>query len=149
MIFLLYGSWGDPWGGWAYGPRYLVPAFAQCAILIGVAIANFGRQLWFALLFILSAAYGIMVNLSGALATNQIPTSHEAEYAGVTKPIFLHELQVLQQGMTSSFAYQTYFYKYLSLDHYWLLIYCLVLLLILSLYLIFLKSPDKSNHFVS
>ena len=38
----LYASWGDPWGGWAYGPRYLIPSLPWLAIFVGVFV-SFGR----------------------------------------------------------------------------------------------------------
>lgn len=31
---LVYSSWGDPWGGWAYGPRYLIPSMGILALYV-------------------------------------------------------------------------------------------------------------------
>src|SRR5258708_6071080 len=39
-IFFLYGSWGDPWGGWAFGPRYLIPALSILVIFIALLLTK-------------------------------------------------------------------------------------------------------------
>ena len=46
-IILLYGMWGDPWGGWAFGTRYLIPAFALMSIPIGMALNKYGKKWYF------------------------------------------------------------------------------------------------------
>src|SRR5258708_1635000 len=30
----LYSSFGDPWGGWAFGPRYLIPSMATLSLFV-------------------------------------------------------------------------------------------------------------------
>src|SRR3989344_4547423 len=44
VIVFLYSSWGDPWGGWAYGPRYLIPAMAPLSLFVGYFVANSARR---------------------------------------------------------------------------------------------------------
>ncbi|HRN47518.1 MAG TPA: hypothetical protein PKW69_05745, partial [Niabella sp.] len=34
---VLYSMWGDPWGGWAFGSRYLIPSYAIMSIFIAMA----------------------------------------------------------------------------------------------------------------
>ena len=36
VIFLLYSSFADPWGGWAYGPRYLIPAMPILSLFAAI-----------------------------------------------------------------------------------------------------------------
>src|SRR6202044_2418247 len=36
--FILYSMWGDPYGGWAFGARYLIPAYAVLSIYIALLL---------------------------------------------------------------------------------------------------------------
>lgn len=103
--FLVYGMWADPWGGWAFGPRYLIPAIAFACVFLSFAISSYGKKIWFIALFIPLLAYSITVNLAGALTTTQLPPSVEAEYSAYPKYIFLHSFDLISEGFTGSLAY--------------------------------------------
>ncbi len=107
-ILLLYGMWGDPWGGWAFGPRYLIPAMAQLAILLGLAMVNYGKKLWFATVYLLTLGYSLLVSVAGALTTSQIPPSVEVDYVRYPAFAFMYNFNLLNQGRSSSYIYNTY-----------------------------------------
>src|SRR6185436_9301842 len=48
---LLYSMFGDPWGGWSFGPRYLIPSLAMLCIGLALAMQIYRKKLWFILLF--------------------------------------------------------------------------------------------------
>ncbi|HBC72802.1 MAG: hypothetical protein UX91_C0006G0042 [Candidatus Amesbacteria bacterium GW2011_GWB1_47_19] len=126
-VTALYGMWGDPWGGWAFGPRYLIPAMAFLAVPLGTAIEKYGRKLWFNLLFFSLFLYSLAINLAGVLTTNQIPPSVETESASlIPRLTFLHNFSLLQSGISGSFIFRTYLSSYLSLQIFAIILYILI-----------------------
>ncbi|MFA7253153.1 MAG: hypothetical protein WC107_01200 [Patescibacteria group bacterium] len=98
---VIYGSFYDPWGGWAYGPRYLIVAMPVLALLTGVAYEYIKiRSSWvfgFALLFF--ASFGIA--LLGALTTNLLPPAAEiGQQIGA-----LGALPMLHSGISGSLVF--------------------------------------------
>ncbi len=78
MNLVLYSMWGDPWGGWAFGARYLIPMYAIMAIFIGFAIEKYYKNSVFVLAFAVLLTYSVFVNTLGALTTNAIPPKVQA-----------------------------------------------------------------------
>lgn len=74
---VLYSLWGDPWGGWAFGSRYLIPAYALAAVLIGLVLKFFSRHRFLWLLFTAAFIYSVAVNTLGAVTTNLVPPGVE------------------------------------------------------------------------
>ncbi len=118
----LYSSWGDPWGGWAYGPRYLIPSMSVLSIFIAYFLSigsNLLLKRLIALpLFLYSSAIGIL----GVLTTNGVPPSVEAPALGVSSN-FRFNIPLLQNNESSSFVYRTYLHNYLPLTHYFFYIF--------------------------
>ena len=145
LIFVnlaLYSSWGDPWGGWAYGPRYLIPSMAFLSIFAGAFISGgvftrFKKNLAL-LLFLYSSAIALL----GALTSNAIPTKSEAILLPAHKHNFLLNLDFLNKNQSSSFIYNTYFDGKFSLEAYYLAIYIVIAL---AAVLTLLVLRDK-NH---
>ncbi|MFC1722358.1 hypothetical protein ACFL0C_01775 [Patescibacteria group bacterium] len=74
---LLYSMWGDPWGGWAFGSRYLIPSYAILSVFIGVALAKAKKYNILILIFSVLTAYSIYINTLGALTTTNMPPKIE------------------------------------------------------------------------
>ncbi len=111
---LLYSMWGDPWGGWAFGSRYLIPSFAILAITLGVALAKMNRNLLLPLLFLPLLYQSIWVNSMGAITTSRIPPKAEVleleKITGVQEKFSYNRTQdYLENSQLKSFAYNTYF----------------------------------------
>lgn len=122
---LLYSMWGDPWGGWAFGSRYLIPSYAVLAIFLGIALSELRTKIVFLLLFLLLSYYSISVNTLGALTTNKIPPKGEAKalepISGKKEPYtFLRNWEYLKNTGSKSFVYNTYAYKYVTPTQYYL-----------------------------
>lgn len=122
----LYASWGDPWGGWAYGPRYLIPAMPWLALFVGVALSGgrfrlLKKALAYALFLVSSA-----VALTGALTSNAVPPKSEAMLLPVKAYNFLHGIQFLRDGRSGSFIYTTYLSGHVPLADYFISIFLLV-----------------------
>jgi len=140
----LYSSWGDPWGGWAYGPRYLIPSMAILSMFIAYWLANQQKWVWLKkfLVFIL-LAYSSAVALLGALTTNAVPPRVEADYLHL-KYNFFYNLDLLKSNTSGSFIYNTYFKAHYTLYEYGLVIYTFLMLIFLIVLFILpaFKSKD-------
>ncbi len=131
----LYSSWGDPWGGWAYGPRYLIPSMAVLSIFVAV-FASQNSKVWRKVIVFALVAYSSLIAVIGALTTNAIPPKIEAVSLPDKRYNFLFNWALVKKGESSSLLYNTYFKYHLSLMEYMLVIYgALVLIMVVILFL--------------
>lgn len=143
LTFLaLYSMWGDPWGGWAFGPRYMIPVFGLLAIPLGLAIDKYKNNVWFIIIYFLLLYYSVAVNLVGALTTNQIPPSVEYESIYYPKLTYLYNFDLLYDGTTGSFAYKTFFSTLLPLKYYAIIIYVSLIWIIAINYLLTVRKKS-------
>lgn len=110
---LLYAMRSDPWGGWAFGSRYLIPSFAILSIPLAVAISSFRRHWLFIILLLASGGYSIYVNTAGAISSTANPP--QVEILGLEalsgrreRFSFDRNIEYLQNGKSKSFIYNTY-----------------------------------------
>lgn len=117
----LYGSWGDPWGGWAFGPRYLIPTMAIFAMYIGLWLTKTKRfyisRFSTYILFVISCS----ISLLGALTTNQVPPKVEGIFLKL-KYNYLLNLDYMSRNISSSYAYTNYISYYLTVQEFYLLL---------------------------
>ncbi len=133
--FFLYSSWGDPWGGWAYGPRYLIPSMASLSIFAAIWVSNsrFGFLRKVSAMVLLS--YSVFTGLLGALTTNAVPPKVEADFLKM-KYNFLMNLDFMFNNRSGSYVYNSQLAQYISLTQYFFYIYCSIM--IVSYILLFL-----------
>lgn len=111
---LLYSMWGDPWGGWAFGSRYLIPLYAFAALFLAEFLSQNKRSLY-AFIFYSLFVYSIVINTLGALTTNRVPPKIQAESLSniskkVEKYTYARNWDMITTGDgTKSFVYNTYF----------------------------------------
>ncbi len=119
VITLLYSMWGDPYGGWAFGSRYLIPAYAILSIGISILITKY-RHSFFVLIFILVlGGFSVFVNTIGATTTNRMPPKVQVleleELTGTRQRYtFTRGMEMLNDNRSKSFFFQTIGYKYVS-----------------------------------
>ncbi len=109
---LIYASYDDPWGGWSFGPRYLIVTFPLLCVLCGAAFdtllyRNKRYAFLFAILIFGLFVFSTGVAIVGALTTNTVPSSIEAIGTNM-KDNFLLNWDLLNEGKVSSFVYTTY-----------------------------------------
>lgn len=118
----LYASWGDPWGGWAFGPRYLIPTTAVGAILIGYLLHVYARNLTLkALTFVLYCA-SVFISLLGAFTTNAVPPAVEARALNMSYGI-QYVWGIFNEGRTGSFLFNSYLIQLTTLQNVFLIIW--------------------------
>lgn len=104
-----YSMFGDPWGGWAFGPRYLIPAAALMSLFIAPLIIKYKANLIFIVIFLLTLTYSIMVNALGALTTAAIPPKIEAASLPSKIPYtYIYNQQLLAKNFSGSLIYNIF-----------------------------------------
>lgn len=128
----LYFSWGDPWGGWAFGPRYMILSISILSLFAAYWVSMNGSAVWRRLTIFILFAYSSAVSLLGALTTNAVPPKIEAIPLGA-KYSYLRTFDFFQEGRSGSFIFNTYADQQMTLQQYGVLIYSALLLTLLIL----------------
>lgn len=146
----LYSSWGDPWGGWAFGPRYLIPSTAILALSIGYLLHTYNKNtiIKIATWALYSVSAGI--SLLGAFTTNAVPPEIEAKALGTTFGIE-YVLTFFNDGKTGSYLVNTYIAQSVNLQEIYLIALAICsltafcILLAPGMTFSFIKAKDESN----
>lgn len=138
---LIYASFGDPWGGWAYGPRYLIPSMAILSIFSVIWLQQNAFRILRKVVFFLLFGYSAAIALLGVLTTNVVPPKIEAIPLKLPYYNFLLNYHLILNGTTSNFIYKTYLASRFSLLNYFFLIYGIIIFIVLLI----LTLPQK-NH---
>lgn len=144
--FFLYSSWSDPWGGWAYGPRYLIPSFALLSIYIGTFLTLKKRIFLVRPAFYVLFLYSNAIALLGALTTNAVPPKIEADYLHM-KYNFLLNIDYLLSGKTSSFLFNEFFQSSLSIWQYYIILLMSMSLLVYAILFLNFSSMRRFRSF--
>jgi hypothetical protein len=120
---IAYSMFGDPWGGWAFGPRYLIPSAAVLAAAIGIVLQKFRKNIVFIIIFFLIFSYSVFINTLGALTTTAVAPKIEAEKL---KPAlsytYEYNLGFIEKEQSGNLLYNIFLHKYLPLRYYWYVI---------------------------
>lgn len=143
---LIYSSFGDPYGGWAFGPRYLIPAMAGLSVFIAIGLSQARFQILRKILF--AVLYGVSsgIALAGALTTNLVPPKIEADFLKLDHYNFMYNFELLKQNISTSYVYNAYFAPKVGLMQYaeaiWLTLYIAV---VFTIFILPLFYTDKAN----
>lgn len=106
---VIYSMFGDPWGGWSFGARYLIPGAALMLVLGSVALTGFRRNFLVLIPFLLLFVYGSYVNSLGAFTTAAIPPKGEAQALSTPLPhTYAYNFQLADIDRSSSLIYNMY-----------------------------------------
>lgn len=130
---LLYSMWGDPYGGWAFGSRYLIPAYAILAIGIGFFLTHWKKSAAVIIVFFAVFAYSAGVNTLGALTGNSNPPKFEIpaleKITGKEeKYTYDRNWQYLKEEGSRSFVFKFYAKKIMTAQNYYWLVYGMIVL---------------------
>lgn len=146
MTIMMYAMWGDPWGGWSFGPRYLLPATAIACTGIGLALDRFRRNIIITALFIALIVYSTWISTIGTFTTNSIPPKGEA--TALKTPIpwnYTYNLKFIEENQSSSLLYNLYLKKTLSLSSVTMYYVGILLVIISGLYVGIIRIPKKEG----
>lgn len=148
VIFLLYSLWGDPWGGWAFGDRYMIPAYALLCVFIGIGLSTITKRFFLTLLFTGAIVYSLSVNTLGALTTHANPPAVEAvgleKITGrVEKYSYDRNWDYLNLQGSKSYFYRTYLSDSLTPRNFYFVLVIGNTIFILSLLISYIWSTRK------
>ncbi len=148
---LLYAMWDDPYGGWAFGARYLIPAYALLSIYIAIALSYLNKYNVFLLLFFIIFSYSVGVNTMGAITSNRNPPKVEADALEKVSHVkeeytFIRNLNQLNDGKSKSYVYQTYAQNYISAWNYYTYITLFIIIVSAFLVLYYKESAKGENY---
>ena len=133
-----YSMFGDPYGGWAFGSRYMISVLPELIILAVFGMQHFLDnanklsviviKLIYSLVFVYSSA----VSLLAPLTTNVIPPYVEARNIGL-KSDYSINIRMLQNNELNSFIYNNFAKNNLTGVQYYYLIFVLVVVVGLGL----------------
>ncbi len=148
---LLYSMWGDPYGGWAFGSRYLIPAYALFGIGIGIFLTHWRKNIIVIAIFFAVFSYSAWVNSLGALTSNANPPRVEIleleKISGVEqKYTYERNSQYLKNVGSKSYVFQSYAKNMMEAESYHMLVYVLIVLsAAISLLCLILKDYKLYN----
>lgn len=148
---LLYSMWGDPYGGWAFGSRYLIPSYAILSIFLAIALAGFAKNKILVLFFLILAVYSIAVNTLGAITTSRNPPKVEAvSLSQVTgkqeKYTYERNWEYLLDNKSKSFVWRSWAGNYLTAQEYFFLVSSLPIILVLFLTMgLMIKGVNRND----
>ncbi|MBI1862877.1 hypothetical protein HYS00_02040 [Candidatus Microgenomates bacterium] len=133
----LYASFPDPYGGWAFGPRYLIPCITALALYCAFGLKHLRFQFVKVAFYVLFLA-SLSISAAGALTTNKVPPQIEAQFLKLSYYNYALNFHLLDTQKTGSFLYNTYLIKYMKLSDLYVLI---VISLGLFMYLLLFVTP--------
>ncbi len=142
--FFMYASFHDPWGGWAFGPRYLIPAMAVLSVSAGAAI-GVASTWWKRLIAFVLVAYSSAIALIGVLTTNLVPPKVEADFLKL-KYNFLRNWDFLQENTSGSYVYNHYLKGEMSLQEYFYILYGVIMAVFFIVLFILPLFGKKKNE---
>ncbi len=115
MNVLVYVSVGDPWGGWSFGPRYLLPGAAVMAVFVGVLVARWQRFFPGLIAVGYFLWQSVWISSMGALTSAHIPPKQETIALGNDLP-YTWELnkRMMLRNESSSFAYNVWLDQHMT-----------------------------------
>lgn len=136
---VVYSLWGDPWGGWAFGSRYLIPFYAINSILLAIGLEKIFQRNIMRLIFLLVLTYSVFVNSLGAITTSTNPPKIEVlqleELSGKEeKYTFVRNWDYLNNIGSKSFIYNSYLKDILTPVQFYFLISFTLSFFFLGLY---------------
>jgi len=144
----IYASFHDPWGGWGYGPRYLVVTMPFASIYFGMWLATNRFVLLKKISALLLYAYATAVALLGVVGKNYVIPKPESDYDLLIRPMnFWSNFKFIQLGQNGNFMYNTFLSGTLTLEYYYfLMLVSSILLVLLVLFVIpHLIKVDKNQ----
>lgn len=144
----IYSLFGDPWGGWSFGARYLLQAAALMSVFLAVALTT-TRSWIFKGLFIILTIYSVCVSAAGAVTSATIPPKQESIHLTTSTPYtYEYNFRLINEGKVFSLAYSLIDHSKVSAFNYYVFISTLPLLVILTLFIMYSVPSLPSLKYV-
>lgn len=124
---VLYTMFGDPYGGWAFGSRYMLAILPELCILAGLGLARFYNSITVKLIYTVVFIYSAAISLMAPLTTNVIPPLVEARGLGLQASYAIN-WGMLMKNELDSLLYKNVFSHIMSGLVYYFMILTIVIL---------------------
>lgn len=138
MCLVLYSMFGDPYGGWAFGSRYMIAVMPELLILAALGLNRFSQWYSIRVGYSLVFAYSAGISLLAPLTTLVIPPLVEGKPLGIQSN-YLLAWKMLEKDILNSFFYNHVLQRSLAGTTY----YFIVLSIILTTGLVLIWWPKK------
>ena len=146
LNFILYSMLDDPWGGWAFGSRYLIPAAGITASGIGVVLERYKRNSPVIIIFFILLAYSITVSSLGAITTNAVAPKVEAVNLKPAIPYtYEYNINFINKNQSGNLLYNLELKNVLPLRLYWYILSGAIIGIGVLIYLLCLLEKEKNN----
>ncbi len=147
MNLIVYSLFNDPWGGWAFGPRYLIPSNAILSLLIAFTINKYYKNLLFISILGIVLIYSVSINVLGALTTQLVPSSVQLPFlTGKVSDTFLYNYSFLKSNMSSSLFYNLLLADHINFANFVAIVVIAMIIFFGVIYLLILKDKNKSHE---
>lgn len=149
---ILYSMWGDPWGGWTFGSRYLIPFYAITSLFIPFVLKRIRKDLFLIGITLVIISYSVAVNSLGALTSTANPPKIEAQELSARldkdfKYTYQRNIDLLLDNSSKSFVYNTYLKGAVFVwEYYYAITVLIILSLILSVSYVTLFKKQKHSY---
>src|SRR3989344_865392 len=149
---ILYSMWGDPWGGWAFGSRYLIPSYALLSILVAMILPKFKNEFLF-VIAVLIIGYSASINSLGVLTSYSNPPKIEAASLSIQtgkeeKYTIERNIDLIRNNESKSFIYNSFLSDKFSVLNYYLIVnFSIVFIMFLAIVYINLIDKEKIDNF--
>ncbi|MEK7571573.1 MAG: hypothetical protein AAB553_04830 [Patescibacteria group bacterium] len=148
---LLYSMWADPYGGWSFGSRYLIPSYAFLSVFIALLLTYWRKSILFLLTFFVLFIYSTGINTLGALTDSNNPSRIEAEFLSremhiPVKYTYERNLDALNSNGSQTFVYHTYAGNNVSGWNYYLSITLFIVIIMAFLILFYNVSVRREGR---
>lgn len=141
---LVYSTFADPWGGWSFGPRYLISITPLLSILVAFYLNTAKADIKKILVSYSLTIFSIGVALLGTLTSNNIPPAKESSATGFWVS-YIYNLPILLNNQTKTFFYTNYLSKNISSIIFYLLIFTTLTIIITISYILLFRSKKGVN----
>lgn len=124
----LYTMFVDPYGGWAFGSRYMLAVLPALCILAGIGLYRFTKNIAVKLIYTFVFGYSAGISLLAPLTTNVVPPFIEARGLGLDS-WFIVNWRMILNNSSNSFFYNAFLSGRFSLLHYYIGILSFVVLI--------------------
>jgi hypothetical protein len=149
LIITMYAMFWDPWGGWSFGARYMIPVNAVLSVFLGLSVAKFAKNLLYIIVFFTLLTASFYINNIGSLTTSAVPSKGEALALPDPVPYTVdYNLRYVDQNRSGSYVYNAYLSNKLSLKNviYYLTAFeLMIILFIFSGYYLESKKYEEKN----
>lgn len=125
MCLILYSMFTDPWGGWAFGSRYMIAIMPGLLILLGMGMQKLKDSVWAKLLISIVYTYSVAISLLAPLTTNVIPPVVEARPLNIPY-FFIKNIRMIQKNELNSYLFNNHLSSSLSGIEYYFIVLAMV-----------------------